>query len=217
MASREAELRSAEWYHSDGDSSEGPHTFGELSHLLGAGIINEGTFVWRDVEPALDWLPLKDPTNVTLLTMLRVAPGTNLPPVVRSREKGGALTGAFTGDTSDALREAAAAQAAAANPTIMSGAGSGGGGERLFTSSGLVDSGEDRFVIDVRTGEQVFIEQGTNRKYRLSEGGAKLYDDLKPKKVYGGGGTWQTSQVQADANKGAVGAGQGGFNRPGRV
>ena len=81
----------------------------------------------------------------------------------------------------------------------------------------MTKSGEDRFLLDVRTGEQIFIEAGTGRKYRLGEGGKKLYEDLKPKKTYGGGGSWQTSQVQASANRGAVGAGQGGFSRPGRV
>ena len=48
----------------------------------------------------------------------------------------------------------------------------------------MVKSGEDPFTIDVRTGEQIFIEHGTKRTYRLGQGGAKLYDDLKPKKVY---------------------------------
>jgi hypothetical protein len=70
---------------------------------------------------------------------------------------------------------------------------------------------------DWRAPEQVFIEQGTKRKYRLCEDGAKLYDDLNSKEVYGGGSSWNTMSVQAEANRGAVMAGQGGFNRPRRV
>ena len=72
----------------------------------------------------------------------------------------------------------------------------------------------DPFTIDIRSGEKVYIEADSKRKYRLGVDGEKKYDDEKQKKVLGGGGgSWQTSQVQVAANKGAVGAGQGGFRR----
>ena len=158
-ASHEAELRAAEWYYSDGDSSEGPHPLATLSKLYVAGKIDEATFVWREVEPAIDWLPLKDPVHAQLLNMLSLHREVNR--------------------------------------------------DQSMFQGGLVKSGEDRFTIDVRTGEQVFIEQGSNRKYRLGEDGVKKYDDEKKKKVYGGGGSWNTAPVQTDANKGAVMAGQG--------
>ena len=43
-------------------------------------------------------------------------------------------------------------------------------------------TGEDRFLIDIMTGEQVFIEAEGGRKYRLGSSGGKLYEDEKPKK-----------------------------------
>ena len=76
----------------------------------------------------------------------------------------------------------------------------------LWKTSALTKSGEDRFLIDVKTGEQIFIESGTNRKYRLRDG-EKAYEDLKPKKAYGGAASWQTSEVQKTT--GFVAAGQG--------
>ena len=45
-------------------------------------------------------------------------------------------------------------------------------------------------TVDVRTGEKVYIEGGTSRKYRLKDDGTKAYEDEKPRPVYGGAATW---------------------------
>lgn len=192
----------------------------ELSRLYNAGTINESTYVWRDVEPALDWLPLNDHAHATLLTMLCATPQaapsalTDAPPSLVSR-KSGSYNNVWSKDSSGGGGwktgnpvEVGEGQARAGYATGNS--APAGQLLRQPEKSPFVKSGEDRFRIDVRTGEQVFTEQGTNRTYRLGEGGAKLYDDLKPKKTWGGSSTWQTSQVQADVTKGAV-------NRPGRI
>ena len=42
----------------------------------------------------------------------------------------------------------------------------------------------------MRTGEKVYIEGGTSRKYRLKDDGTKAYEDEKPRPVYGGAATW---------------------------
>ena len=51
-------------------------------------------------------------------------------------------------------------------------------------------AGGDRYTVDVRTGEKVYIEGGTSRKYRLKDDGTKAYEDEKPRPVYGGAATW---------------------------
>ena len=263
----EAELRAAEWYYSDGDSNEGPHSVTDMSRLFSNGTISEATYVWREAEPPLDWLPLTDPAHVVLLKMLRAAPRaaasvmsalTDAPPPTlasrtsgsynnvwskdfKTKDRSGSASGGSwkTGNAaevaaansddppplSQAEKEARRAAARAMIPTDAAGiaaledafrakAAMEDDAPPLWKTSDLTKSGEDRFLIDVKTGEQVFIEAGTDRKYRLGEGGKKLYEDLKPKKTYGGGGgSWQTSQVNASANRGAVPAGQGGFRR----
>ena len=369
----EAELRAAEWYYSDGDSNEGPHSVTDLTRLFNSGTISEATYVWREAEPPLDWLPMTDPTHAVLLKMLRAAPRAaasvmsaiaDAPPPTLASRTSGSYNNVWSKDfkTKDRSGSASgggwktgnAAEVAADDPPppAMIGGGRGGFGGNIGTcagcrlpltpldcvhaldqdwheacfvcgvcgqpfgdapfvnrggkpfhkachagafasvchgcgqpiegkfvtvdgrkyhkgcflcatcsstleggflmveglpycgehakeakraaaratvptdaagiaaamaaggGSGLVKSGEDRFLIDVKTGEQIFIEAGTDRKYRLGEGGKKLYEDLKPKKTYGGGGgSWQTSQVNASANRGAVAAGQGGFRR----
>ena len=76
---------------------------------------------------------------------------------------------------------AAAAAAAAASAGGMAGAA------RL---AGEAAAGGDRYTVDVRTGEKVYIEGGTSRKYRLKDDGTKAYEDEKPRPVYGGAATW---------------------------
>ena len=49
----------------------------------------------------------------------------------------------------------------------------------------------DKYTIDVRNFEKVFIESSTGRKYRLDTCGNKKYEDQKKKPVYGGGTTWR--------------------------
>jgi len=51
-----------------------------------------------------------------------------------------------------------------------------------LAAMGLKTSGEDRFLIDIKTGEQIFVEKEGGRKYRLGSNGGKLYEDEKPKK-----------------------------------
>uniref|UniRef100_A0A7S3ADW6 LIM zinc-binding domain-containing protein n=1 Tax=Haptolina ericina TaxID=156174 RepID=A0A7S3ADW6_9EUKA len=46
-------------------------------------------------------------------------------------------------------------------------------------------TGGDGFTIDIKTGEKVYVEAATKRKYRLGPEG-KLYEDEKVKKSYGG-------------------------------
>lgn len=53
--------------------------------------------------------------------------------------------------------------------------------------------GSDPFTVDVRTGEKVYVESETRRKYRMGEDGVKKYDDERPKPKYGGGTTWRVS------------------------
>ena len=102
-----------------------------------------------------------------------------------------------------AQRKAAAAALPGAAAAAAAAVQASGGGAAL---ANLTASGEDRFLIDIKTGEQIFIESGTNRKYRLRDG-EKAYEDLKPKKAYGGAASWQTSEVQKTT--GFVAAGQG--------
>ena len=45
----------------------------------------------------------------------------------------------------------------------------------------------DPFIVDVRSGEKVYIESETKRKYRLGADGGKVYADEKARPVYGGG------------------------------
>ena len=54
--------------------------------------------------------------------------------------------------------------------------------ETGLAAMGLKTSGEDRFLIDIKTGEQIFVERDGGRKYRLGSNGGKLYEDEKPKK-----------------------------------
>jgi hypothetical protein len=50
----------------------------------------------------------------------------------------------------------------------------------------------DPFTIDVKTGEKIFIEPETKRKYRRGPDGAKAYEDERPKPKYGGATSWRT-------------------------
>ena len=54
--------------------------------------------------------------------------------------------------------------------------------ETGLAAMGLKTSGEDRFLIDIKTGEQIFVEADGGRKYRLGSNGGKVYEDEKPKK-----------------------------------
>ena len=64
--------------------------------------------------------------------------------------------------------------------------------ERAAQQAAEAATGGDGFTIDIRTGEKVYIESGTKRKYRLGPPPdfTKLYEDEKAKKAYGGAGSF---------------------------
>ncbi|KAL1519986.1 hypothetical protein AB1Y20_023468 [Prymnesium parvum] len=71
--------------------------------------------------------------------------------------------------------------------------------------AGEAAAGGDGFTVDIRTGELVYVESGTKRKYRLGPHGNKLYEDEKSGPAYGGATTF----LQAGAtsyNSGGRGA-----------
>lgn len=67
--------------------------------------------------------------------------------------------------------------------------------DREATYRGGVDDSGNRHTINYQTGEQIFIDGDTKRRYRLDEGGTKQYEDAKLKPTYGGNTTWRNQRT----------------------
>lgn len=63
----------------------------------------------------------------------------------------------------------------------------------------LDGDGEDPITIDTRTGEEVYIERESGRKYQLDPSGNKVYRAEREKPRYGGATTWRTDGQAAHA------------------
>ena len=68
--------------------------------------------------------------------------------------------------------------------------GASGGGDAPTKYGGLDRGDRDRPTIDYKTGEELWIETGTNRKYRLAADGGKEYIGVAEKPRLGGARTW---------------------------
>ena len=104
-----------------------------------------------------------------------------------------------------APKAAAAANKQSAAEAAAIAAASEAGRTKAAQQAAEAATGGDGFTVDIKTGEKVYVESGTKRKYRLGADGTKLYEDEKAKKAYGGSSTFMQGGATSYNSGGRVG------------